>query len=451
MRSLTQTPANAFQRRSSPNLVSGSVLVSAFVFLGSCLFYVFPKTHVSLFFIAFTLQFFAYLFLFRQYRLHRMGMRSVIVLAILARLILIFTYPYLENDFFRFLWDGRVLAHGFNPYNYLPLDPALDSIGVSYRNMVDWSSYHTIYPPLALIQFSFAHLLFPDSLLGLKVFFVGFDLFAAFFLWKSESCLLNHGQKLDGKRVGSATLLYLLNPLILKEIANSAHFESLCVCLVAAAIYFYRIRHERKTFVLLGLATAAKLFPIFLFPLFLRKSSFSKVTLSAIFFITPLAFLYAPFLITLQTSWTGLDKFFRDWQWNAPLYQWIYGWGFAKEFLLILGLLWLGFIYVKREKFGILKASELAILGVLFVSPVVQPWYVLWLLPFSCLAGSSLGLSLSYFIALSYFHFSFENQTASSASYLILFEYGLWFVFLGFWNFIKRSRLPFVVQHRINE
>jgi len=40
--------------------------------------------------------------------------------AILFRVLLLFAPPLLSDDYFRFAWDGRLLAQGFNPYLYLP-------------------------------------------------------------------------------------------------------------------------------------------------------------------------------------------------------------------------------------------------------------------------------------------------------------------------------------------
>src|ERR1044071_5648462 len=48
-----------------------------------------------------------------------------IVFAVLFRLSIIFAPPYLSDDIYRYIWDGRVQAAGINPYRYVPAAPEL--------------------------------------------------------------------------------------------------------------------------------------------------------------------------------------------------------------------------------------------------------------------------------------------------------------------------------------
>ena len=45
--------------------------------------------------------------------------------AVLMRLALLFTEPYLSTDIYRYVWDGRVQAAGIDPYQYPPAAKAL--------------------------------------------------------------------------------------------------------------------------------------------------------------------------------------------------------------------------------------------------------------------------------------------------------------------------------------
>lgn len=45
--------------------------------------------------------------------------------ALAMRLALLLAEPYLSNDIYRYIWDGRVQAAGINPYRYMPAAPEL--------------------------------------------------------------------------------------------------------------------------------------------------------------------------------------------------------------------------------------------------------------------------------------------------------------------------------------
>ncbi|MEJ2086758.1 MAG: hypothetical protein P8Y44_14000, partial [Acidobacteriota bacterium] len=53
---------------------------------------------------------------------------SILWVGLLLRLLVLPIEPSLSNDVYRYLWDGNVVAQGFNPYLLPPEDPALESI-----------------------------------------------------------------------------------------------------------------------------------------------------------------------------------------------------------------------------------------------------------------------------------------------------------------------------------
>src|ERR1041385_8962260 len=79
----------------------------------------------------------------------------VLVLAGIFRLSILFAPPYLSDDIYRYVWDGRVQAAGINPYHYIPAAPELahlrDDAIYPRINRREWA--HTIYPPVAQVVF----------------------------------------------------------------------------------------------------------------------------------------------------------------------------------------------------------------------------------------------------------------------------------------------------------
>ena len=53
------------------------------------------------------------------------GLLAVLSVALAARLALLPTSPSLSDDIYRYIWEGRVVAHGFDPYRLEPLADAL--------------------------------------------------------------------------------------------------------------------------------------------------------------------------------------------------------------------------------------------------------------------------------------------------------------------------------------
>ena len=57
-----------------------------------------------------------------------LGLGSVLLVAVLARLVLLDAPPTLSDDIYRYRWDGRVQLAGVDPYAYPPNHPTLASL-----------------------------------------------------------------------------------------------------------------------------------------------------------------------------------------------------------------------------------------------------------------------------------------------------------------------------------
>src|SRR5258705_6284184 len=74
-----------------------------------------------------------------------------LIFATLFRLSILFSPPYLSDDIYRYIWDGRVQSAGINPYRYIPADESLAELRVDkiYPNINRRDYARTIYPPVA--------------------------------------------------------------------------------------------------------------------------------------------------------------------------------------------------------------------------------------------------------------------------------------------------------------
>ena len=75
---------------------------------------------------------------------------TILIVGAAMRCLLLPGTP-VSTDLFRYVWDGRVQAAGFNPYLYIPSDAALSGLRDSaiYPNMNRADYAPGIYPPTA--------------------------------------------------------------------------------------------------------------------------------------------------------------------------------------------------------------------------------------------------------------------------------------------------------------
>src|SRR5713101_5387226 len=115
----------------------------------------------------------------------------VLLFAGLFRVSIVFASPYLSDDIYRYVWDGRVQAAGINPYRYVPADERLQSLRDEeiYPKINRRDYAHTIYPPIAeAIYFLTTRL--SESLTWMKATMLGFEAIA---MWAIAQLLASFG------------------------------------------------------------------------------------------------------------------------------------------------------------------------------------------------------------------------------------------------------------------
>lgn len=256
----------------------------------------------------------------------------VIAGAVIFRGLLLFSGPIEEIDLYRYLWDGAASAAGVNPFRYAPqqvlaADIADDLPGdlaklVALRDRspvlagilarVHFSELPTIYPPVGQVVFALATAMTPDAasvrtrMTIMKAWFVLFDVLTMAIVIK----LL--------RRVGrpaAAVVIYAWCPLVIKEIANSGHLDSLAVFLTALSSYLavkalfpvgqafqpdvcQAGKPDLRLAVVLGLAVGAKLYPVVLAPLLLlaiaARCGWRAAAIASFFFIATTVLVLIP-------------------------------------------------------------------------------------------------------------------------------------------------------------
>lgn len=298
------------------------------------------------------------------------------LVALAARLLLLPAEP--GDDLWRYIWEGRVQAAGFNPYVLAPIAPELTPLRDGSWAKIDHKSFAAAYPPGAELAF---RLLAPLPPLGWKLIFLLADLGVVALLW---------AWRRDDVRVAAA---YAWNPLILYSFAAGAHFDSLMVlALVGSALLLQRSErplHAASSALLLGLAIALKVIPLVLLPVWAFALGWRRMPWLLLALLPPLAG-------ALHFGWpavditAGLREFGRIARTNDCVWwlvEFLRGERLAYNDLpqLVQALACGLCAWVFRRDW---PRATLWVLGALLIfSPALHPWYLSWILPFAALAA----------------------------------------------------------------
>ena len=239
-------------------------------------------------------------------------------------------------------------------------------------------------------------------------------------------------------------MLYAWCPLVVKEIAFTAHPDGIGVGLLLAAIVLSQRHRWPGAAICLGMAVGAKIFALVLVPLVLVGAGFG----SWVLFGVTLGTLYMPFVLQGGTDIESLLVFAREWEFNSAVF------GLLTTVLqpfgakLVLGLLCAAFWGDYYFRYSRSHAREIPrgdwLYGIfLIASPVINPWYLLWLLPFAAMTPSVSAWTASVTVFLGYvtgLNLNDGNlQPYQQPAWARPVEYGLILLALAYDWFLQRS------------
>lgn len=322
--------------------------------------------------------------------------------AVALRLAFLPTVPNLSGDIYRYIWDGRVVAAGFNPYSHVPADPALASLrDPAQYGLIDKRDYAvTIYPPVAEALFALVTRL-SSSVLAMKAAMVLLEGVAAL---ATARLLRRLGRRPEW------LALYLLHPAPVWEIAGNGHVDAAMMACLFGAFAWGEAGHPVRPAVLAALGTLIKPTAALALPALWRPW---QVRLPLLV-LGVAALCYAPFL----SAGTGIVGFLPSYAHEQGLdtgagvfalavaraagldRPWMAGAYAAAAGTAILGLA----LWTRRRGDASLPAvlggTALLIMVALALLTPVFPWYFLAGLPFAPMLGlwSPFALSTAGFL-----------------------------------------------------
>ena len=300
--------------------------------------------------------------------------------------------PFYEDDFYRYLWDGYRFWQAGTPYGTAPEGFFLDqSVPVALQetlNQINNPDLATIYGPTAQLVFLLGFLLKAGSVTVLQGLFIIVDLVAIYLLTRLTTV--------------RNTLLYAWCPLVVKEIAFTAHPDGLGVCLILAAIVLTVKERLGLAAVCLGFAVGAKLFAFALVPFVLYRTRLRHW----LFFVATLGLLYTPFLLNGASDIDSLIVFAREWEFNASLFALLTLFISPTISKLLLAAAYGVFVVycfqIYRRGNDVIPRGDWIFAALFIVAPVFNPWYMLWVLPFAAIYPSRWAWTASVALLLAY-------------------------------------------------
>lgn len=334
--------------------------------------------------------------LYAYYRRHpdqKFSVSRLIGWAILFRICGIIGGPFYEDDFYRYLWDAFRFIQDGTPYGLAP-EAFFGDAGVpdQFQRILDGINYPelpTIYGPVTQLVFLGGYGLAPGSVTALQVLMILVDLMTVALLLRLAPA--------------PAVLLYAWSPLVIKEIAFTAHPDGIAVFLVLAAVVLIKRDRTYSAAIFLALAVGAKILALLVVPFILVRRGLHVWGI----FIGALVLIYLPFVLQGSTDLETLLVFTREWEFNAALFSLLKPWMTNATARILCGLVlavMIGGYYLvyRRDASDTIVRGDWIYGGLFALWPVVNSWYLLWLLPFAAIRPTAWAWTASVAVLLSY-------------------------------------------------
>jgi alpha-1,6-mannosyltransferase len=321
--------------------------------------------------------------LIRQRDTLLLSARLVFLLAIATRLPPLFSVPLMDDDFFRFLWDGHQITQGLSPYTSAPSEHFLRTdITADWAvvlSEINHPDVPTIYGPSLQAIFWLASMLGGADPVALRSLLVAADVGLVALLLRAGA-------------TPWLVMLYVVNPLVIKEVGFSLHPDSL-IGLWLTLMLLAALR--RRSFILgicAALVVCAKLPLVLLAAALNMRLETHRRGVAWCALLTLCA--YLPFVIpNTAEPFAGLRAFADVWRYNAlgfVVFERLSDSGLGARSMLAIFYVTCGAILsyrVAHQKTPLATGLVLFFALILFAAPTVNPWYWMPLLPLGIVAA----------------------------------------------------------------
>jgi alpha-1,6-mannosyltransferase len=296
----------------------------------------------------------------------------IIFSAVIFRITLMPTELTTSPDALRYIWEGKVIVNGYNPYVYEPIHEELSHLRTSdLPSKIHYNDKKAIYPPGSQYVFALAYLISGEGLWGLKLLFLIFEILTMIFLLK-----LLYLKNKDLNFV----ILYAWLPLPVMEYFVNAHLDVIGISFLIMFIYFLETEKYYSSAVFFSLAFLSRFYPVFLFPLLLKKVGVKRTFLFGGITLLFTVLFYLPFFSTEVNIFNFLLLYLERWEFNASIYyllKLITTNETARILCAGMFIVSVGLISYYYKDFP--KAALGIFIALIAFSSTVYPWYLGWL------------------------------------------------------------------------
>ncbi|HHG84786.1 MAG TPA: methyltransferase domain-containing protein [Bacteroidetes bacterium] len=361
-----------------------------------------------------------------------------ITAGMIFRIALLFCLPNLSDDFYRFVWDGRMMSMGINPFDELPIDFMArigQEAGQAWMDLyphLNSEQYYSVYPPTLQAAFYLATSISGGDLLGsiivLKLLVVIAEAGSLYFL---QRIVARFG--MNRKLV----LIYALNPLVISELTGNLHFEAFMIVFLLGAFWMLMTKGSLPAALFLSLSIASKLLPVLIFPFLIRRMGWMRATLFGL-----LTGVFTLLLFALWLDWESLGHFrssielyFQKFEFNNGIYYFLRGLMGEKGYLVnrYLPLIVAGAIFYvawkekSKDWKGLAEMLLFSLTLYQLSAGVVHPWYIAPMVALSLLTPFRYPILWAFLIPFSYMAYYFPEFHQENwflwSEYLLLLSY----------------------------
>jgi hypothetical protein len=297
------------------------------------------------------------------------------------------------DDAARYHWDGKLVTHGVNPWGHTPYAIEL----LEYRTdpldeRINHENVRTPYPPLAELLFAAGYLISPGRLLGYQIT----SLVAEIAAWLILLGFLDRRGRPKG-----ALLLLAWMPLAITEGYLPGHVDLLGLPFQMLFLVAVLDGKPKTAGIALALAFTIKPLALVLAPAAVRELGWKKAAAMAGVAALVAGALYAPSLVTGKSHFGPMLQMARDWDSNGTVAALLDA-ALPREAAraaatALMGLAVLAATFLGRD---FLSRACLAMAAVMAFSPVIFPWYVIWLIPLFALRPDPALIALAVLVPI---------------------------------------------------